>query len=361
MFDRNAPFNDLPALPPVAEVETAAVLKKAIAASRALAELKGMAERMPNQAMLIDSLVLQEARASSEIENILTTNDELFKAASDEALPASAEAKEVLRYRQALNHGFRQIKERPLATGLFIEVAQLIKQTDFSVRRTPGTRIANSRGETIYTPPEGEAVIRDKLRDLENFMHARDGKAGGLDVLVKMALVHYQFEAIHPFPDGNGRAGRILNILYLVDQGLLNLPVLYLSRHIIDHKAAYYEGLRRVTEEGAWVDWVLYMLDAVEQTSLRTRQQITDILALMETVRERVQREAPGVYSKELIEQIFRQPYCKIQFLERAGMGTRQTCSKYLRELERLGVLHGQKIGREVYFINQGLFELLTR
>ena len=361
MFDRSVPFNDLPPLPPAAEVETAAVLKKAITASRALAELKGMAERMPNQAMLIDSLVLQEARASSEIENILTTNDELFKAASDEALPASAEAKEVLRYRQALNHGFRQIKERPLATGLFIEIAQLIKETDFSVRRAPGTRIANSRGESIYTPPEGEAVIRDKLRDLENFMHADDG----LDVLVKMALVHYQFEAIHPFPDGNGRTGRILNILYLVDQGLLNLPVLYLSRYIIDHKAAYYEGLRRVTEEGAWTEWVLYMLDAVEQTSLRTRQQITDILALMETVRERVQHEAPGLHatgrSKDLIEQIFRQPYCKIQFLERAGMGTRQTCSKYLRELERLGVLHGQKIGREVYFINQALFDLLTQ
>lgn len=360
MFDRNSPFNDLPPLPPTTELETKAILKKAIAASRALAELKGMAERMPNQAMLIDNLVLQEARASSEIENILTTNDELFKAASDEALPASAEAKEVLRYRQALNHGFRQIKERPLATGLFIEVAQLIKQTDFNVRRVPGTRIANSRGETIYTPPEGEAIIRDKLRDLENFMHTEDG-LGGLDVLVKLALVHYQFEAIHPFPDGNGRTGRILNILYLVDRGLLNLPVLYLSRYIIDHKAAYYEGLRRVTEDGAWTDWVLYMLDAVEQTSLRTHQQITDILALMETVRERVQREAPAVYSKDLIEQIFRQPYCKIAFLERAGMGTRQTCSKYLRELERLGVLSGQKIGREVYFINQALFELLTR
>ena len=357
MYARDQPFNDLPALPPAAAVETAAVLKKAITASRALAELKGMAERMPNQAMLIDSLVLQEARASSEIENILTTNAELFKAASDEALPASAEAKEVLRYRQALNHGFQQIKTRPLATGLFVEIAQRIKQTDFSVRRTPGTRIANSRGETIYTPPEGETVIRDKLRELENFMHADDP----LDVLVKMALVHYQFEAIHPFADGNGRTGRILNILYLVDQGLLNLPVLYLSRYIIDHKTAYYDGLRRVTEEGAWTGWVLYMLDAVEQTSLRTRQQITDILQLMETVRERVQRDAPGVYSKDLIEQVFRQPYCKIAFLERAGMGTRQTCAKYLRELERLGVLQGQKIGREVYFINQALFALLTR
>lgn len=244
MFDRNLPYNDLPALPPAGEIETSAVLKKAISASRAMAELKGMAERMPNQAMLIDSLVLQEARASSEIENILTTNDEIFKAASDEALPASAEAKEVLRYRQALNHGFRQIKTRPLATGMFVEIAQLIKEAQFDIRSMTGTRIANSKGDTIYTPPEGETVIRDKLRELENFMHADDD----LDVLVKMALVHYQFEAIHPFPDGNGRTGRILNILYLVDRGLLNLPVLYLSRYIIDHKAAYYEGLRRVTE-----------------------------------------------------------------------------------------------------------------
>ena len=357
MFNRELPFNDLPPLPPAAEVETAAVLRKAITASRALAELKGMAERMPNQAMLIDSLVLQEARASSEIENILTTNDEVYKAASDEAQPASAEAKEVLRYRQALNHGFRQIKSRPLASGMFIEIAQLIKETEFGIRRAPGTRIANSRQETIYTPPEGETVIRDKLRDLENFMHGDDA----LDVLVKMALVHYQFEAIHPFPDGNGRTGRILNILYLVDRGLLNLPVLYLSRYIIDHKNAYYEGLRRVTEEAAWEEWVLYMLDAVEQTSLRTHGQINAILALMESVRERVQREAPGIYSKDLVEQIFRQPYCKISFLERAGMGTRQTCAKYLRELEKLGVLKGQKIGREVYFVNGKLFDLLTQ
>ena len=360
MFKRDLPFNDLPPLPPTIDVETPAILKKAITASRALAELKGMAERMPNQAMLIDSLVLQEARASSEIENILTTNDEVYKAASDEAQPASAEAKEVLRYRQALNYGFRQIKSRPLASGMFIEIAQLIKETEFGIRRTPGTRIANSKGETIYTPPDGETVIRDKLRELENFMHAEDGP-GTLDALVKMALVHYQFEAIHPFPDGNGRTGRILNILYLVDRGLLNLPVLYLSRYIIDHKAAYYEGLRRVTEEAAWEDWVLYMLDAVEQTSLRTHAQINAILALMESVREQVQRDSPTIYSKDLIEAIFRQPYCKIAFLERAGMGTRQTCAKYLRELERLGVLRGEKIGREVYFVNAALFDLLTR
>lgn len=357
MFDRDHPFNDLPPLPPPGSVETPAVLKKAIGASRALAELKGMAERMPNQAMLIDSLVLQEARASSEIENILTTNDEVYKAASDEAFAASPETKEVLRYREALNHGFRQIRTRPLATGLFVEMARIIKEADFDVRRTPGTRIANVRGETVYTPPEGESLIRDKLRDLEVFMHADDE----LDVLVKMALVHYQFEAIHPFPDGNGRTGRIVNLLYLVDRGLLNLPVLYLSRYIIEHKAAYHDGLRRVTEEGAWEDWVLYMLDAVEQTSVRTQRQIVDILGLMERVREGVQREAANIYSKDLIEQVFRQPYCKIHFLEQAGMGTRQTCAKYLRELERLGVLQGRKIGREVYFINTALFELLTR
>lgn len=315
-----------------------------------------MAERMPNQAMLIDSLVLQEARASSEIENILTTNDELYRAALDEAVTASAEAKEVLRYREALQHGFRQIQTRPLATNLFVEMAQFIKQTEFSIRRTPGTRIVNARGEVIYTPPEGESLIRDKLRDLENFMHGEDD----FDVLVKMALVHYQFEAIHPFPDGNGRTGRILNILFLVERGLLNLPVLYLSRYIIDHKAAYYEGLRRVTEDGAWADWVLYMLDAVEQTSIGTQRQITAILILMEEVRERVQREAPSIYSKDLIEQIFRHPYCRIQFLERAGMGTRQTCAKYLRALEKLGILRGHKLRREVYFVNERLFELLT-
>lgn len=356
MFNRDAPYNALPDLPP-AGIETAAVLKKAISASRALAELKGMAERMPNQAMLINSLVLQEARASSEIENILTTNDEIYKAASDDGQLASPEAKEVLRYRQALNLGFRQIKDRPLATGMFVEIARRIKETEFDIRSTPGVRIINGKGETIYTPPEGEGVIRDKLRSLENFMHADDG----LDVLVKMALMHYQFEAIHPFSDGNGRTGRILNILYLVDQQLLNLPVLYLSRYIIDHKDEYYDGLRRVTEDGAWHEWVLFMLDAVEQTSIGTHRQIIAILALLETVRERVQREAPGIYSKDLIEQIFREPYCKIQFLEQAGLGARQTCAKYLRELEKMGVLTSQKIGREVYFVNRSLFDLLSK
>jgi Fic family protein len=197
-FDRTLPYNALPPLPPAALVENAVILKKAIRASRAMAELKGLAERMPNQTMLIDSLVLQEARASSEIENILTTNDEIYKAAADENLSASAATKEVLRYREALFHGLRQIETRPLTTSTFVEIVQIIKQTTFGVRNTPGTRIANASGETLYTPPEGETVIRDKLRELENFMHGADDWDG----LIKMALLHYQFEAIHPFPDG---------------------------------------------------------------------------------------------------------------------------------------------------------------
>lgn len=356
-FERTKPYNDLPALPPAQQIETLAVLKKAIAANRVLAELKGMAQLIPNQGILIDGLVLQEARLSSEIESIVTTNDELYRAAADEHAAASPETKEVLRYRQALRHGVAEIQRRPLSTNLYVEIAQIIKQQDFGIRRLPGTKIVNAQGEAIYTPPEGETVIRDKLDALDAFIHREDD----IDPLVKLALLHYQFEAIHPFSDGNGRTGRILNILFLVERGLLNIPVLYLSRYIIDHKPAYYEGLRRVTEEGAWEPWVLYMLAAIEETSARTQDRIESILALMESVRALVQKEAPGIYSKDLIETVFLHPYCKIQFLERAGLGTRQTCAKYLRELERLGVLVGQKAGREVYFINRGLFALLTQ
>ena len=259
-FDRTRPFNDLPLLPPPVQLETPAVLKKVIGASRALAELKGAGHVIPNQAILINSIVLQEARLSSEIENIVTTNDELYRALDDERASTSAEAREVLRYREALWHGFETLKKKPLSTRLFVEIVRLIRKTNLDVRKVPGTRIVNNRGEVVYTPPEGEAAIRDKLADLERFIHADDG----LDPLVKMAVVHYQFEAIHPFTDGNGRTGRILNILFLVERGLLELPVLYLSHYIIRNRPAYYAGLRSVTEEGAWEPWVLYMLDAVE-------------------------------------------------------------------------------------------------
>lgn len=229
VFDRSQPYNDLPLLPPKAELETKAVLKQAIAADRMLENLRGLAAQIPNQGMLVSSIVLQEARLSSEIENIVTTNDELFRAEADVDGKADAPTKEVLRYREALNYGFRSLRERPLSTNLFIEIVQIIKESEIQLRALPGTVLKNpTTGEVVCTPPVGQNVIRDKLANLENFIHAEDS----LDPLVKMAVLHYQFEAIHPFPDGNGRTGRILNLLYLVEKGLLDIPVMFLSRYI---------------------------------------------------------------------------------------------------------------------------------
>lgn len=351
-FNRVQPYNDLPLLPPAAELETKAVLKQAIAANRVLANLRGLAAQIPNQGMLISSIVLQEARLSSEIENIVTTNDELYRADADPEGKTDPHTKEVLRYREALYHGFRALKDRPLTTNLFIEIVQRIKQTGFQIRAIPGTALKNDQGEIIYMPPVGEAVIRDKLSNLEQFIHADDD----LDPLVKMAVMHYQFEAIHPFPDGNGRTGRILNLLYLVDRGLLDIPVLFLSRYIIANRAAYYNGLRGVTEGRDWDSWILFMLRAVETTAQQTFDQVLRIRALMENVQERIRLEAPTIYSMDLVEAIFHHPYTKIQFLVDAGIAKRQTASSYLQALAALGVLRESKQGREKYYINDALF-----
>lgn len=356
MFERNQPYNHLPLLPPAIELETKVVLKQAISANRMLANLRGLAAKIPNQGVLINSIFLQEARLSSEIENIVTTNDELYRAAADADGKTDAHTKEVLRYREALFFGFQALKDRPLTTNLFIELVRLIKQADISIRAIPGTALKNDAGEVVYTPPVGEAVIRDKLSNLEQFIHAEDD----LDPLIKMAVLHYQFEAIHPFPDGNGRTGRILNLLFLVEKQLLDIPVLFLSRYIISHKADYYQGLRRVTEEQDWEGWVLFMLRAVESTAQQTFDQVTRILDLMESVRARVLAEAESVYSKDLIEVIFKQPYTKIQFVVDAGIAKRQTASRYLQTLANLGVLREQQIGREKYYINEALFNELT-
>lgn len=356
-FDRSQPYNDLPLLPPAVELETKAVLKQAIAANRVLANLRGLAGQIPNQGVLISSIVLQEARLSSEIENIVTTDDELYRADADgTGGKTDAHTKEVLRYREALHHGFHALKKRPLTTNLFVEIVQLIKQSALQVRAIPGVVLKNDAGEVVYTPPAGEAVIRDKLTDLEKFIHAEDE----LDPLVKMAVMHYQFEAIHPFPDGNGRTGRILNLLFLVDKGLLDIPVLFLSRYIIANKAGYYDGLRGVTERQDWEAWLLYMLRAVESTAQQTFDQVTRIRAVMERVREKVQREAPGVYGKDLVELVFRQPYTKIQFLVDAGIAKRQTASTYLQTLAAMGVLRENKRGREKYYVNDALFAELA-
>jgi Fic family protein len=359
-FDPLKPYNQLPLLPPKVDIETPAVLKKAITASRALAELKGVGETIPNQAMLVNTIVLREAQSSSEVENIITTTDALFKAFTAKTNNIDPATKEVLRYREALWEGFNTLKKRPvLSTNVFIKIFQTIKENRAGIRNVPGTKVVNTAtGEVLYTPPEGESLIRDKLKNLEDYIHAQDN----VDPLIKMAVIHYQFEAIHPFSDGNGRAGRILNILFLVYKNLLALPVLYLSKYIIENKSDYYRLLRNVTEKEKWEPWILFMLDAVEQTSAYTRDKVIGIRSLLEKTLEDAKRRLPDrVYSKELIELLFHQPYTKGQFLVNAGIAERQTAAEYLKELEKIGVLKKHKVGKENLYLNLKLFRLLSR
>lgn len=356
----NVPYNDLPPLPPQMDVETKAILKKTITARSALAELKGLGQTIPNQALLVDSLILQEAKASSEIENIITTSDALFQALAATNRKTDVATKEVLRYREALWKGYSILKKRPvLATNLFIDIVQTIKEHTGGVRRVPGTAVVNAAtGKVIYTPPEGETIIRDKLKNLEDFIHGQND----MDPLIKMALIHYQFEAIHPFSDGNGRAGRIINILFLVLNGLLDLPVLYLSKAIIEQKNNCYRLLRQVTETNLWEPWILFMLKAVEDTALFTRELIVAIRAIMAETTETARKALPArVYSRELIELIFRQPYTKGQFIVDAGIAKRQTAAEYLKELEKTGILRAYRVGKETLYLNVKLYDLLSR
>ena len=357
-YSPDKPYNYLPPLPPEADIETPDVLKAAITANRALAELKGKSASLPNPAILVNSLVLQEAKSSSEIENIVTTNDKLFTALSAEDINADPQTKEVLRYRQALWKGAgRLAKGEPLSTGLFIELMQTIKETNDGIRTDSGTVIANpNTRKIIYWPPEGQELIRNLLVNLEGYIREDDG----VDPLIKMAVVHYQFEAIHPFEDGNGRTGRLINILYLLDKGLLHQPVLYLSDAIINQKQVYYKLLRGVTENGEWEPWILFMLKAVNSTSLKTMERIAQILSLLDDTLDIARKKLPSrVYSKELIELLFEQPYCKVKHLVDRGIAKRQTAAEYLRELEQAGILKSKQAGRENLFLNIGLYELL--
>lgn len=359
-FDPKKPYNDLPLLPPKEDIETKEVLKKAIKATRALAELKGLGETIPNQSILVNSLTLQEAKVSSEIENVITTNDALFRAFTASTTNIDSATKEVLRYREALWKGFNALQGRQvLTTNLFVDIVRTIKKNQAGIRNIPGTAVANGvTGEVIFTPPEGESVIRDKLKNLEDFIHIEDS----IDPLIKLAVIHYQFESIHPFSDGNGRTGRIINILFLVFRGLLELPVLYLSKYIIENKGEYYRLLRRVTEHADWEPWILYMLNAVEGTALFTRDRILAIRDLMEKTRLVAKEKLPGrVYSKELIELLFQQPYCKIAFLVDEGIASRNIASNYLNELIKIRILKKEKIGNEFVYLNIPLYELLTK
>lgn len=350
------PYNDLPLLPPAAEVETRPVLKQCITARAALAELKQAAELIPNQGVLVNALPLLEAQASSEIENIVTTTDRLFQyqSAGEHADPATREA---LRHSSALLEGFRALKQFPLNTRTAEQVCTRIKGTEMQVRRVPGTALANqATGEVIYTPPVGEDVLRSKLANWERYLHeARD-----VDPLIRMAVGHYQFEAIHPFTDGNGRTGRVINSLYLIQEELLTLPILYLSRFIIRHKAEYYRLLLDVTRNQAWEPWILYLLQGVEDTARWTTAKIAAIRDLSALTAAHVKQAAPKIYTRELVDLIFDLPYCRIQNLVEKNIAGRQAASRYLKQLVEIGVLEERAVGREKLFIHPRLLQLLT-
>lgn len=350
------PWNGLPGLPPKEELESKPVLKRCVTARAALAELKQAADLIPNPAVLINTLPILEARASSEIENIVTTADKLFQhlQADGSADPAT---KEALRYRGALLEGVRALKKRPLVTRTAETICTQITGTDMAVRKVPGTALTKASGEVVYTPPEGEALLRELLANWERFLH----EEASLDPLVRMAVAHYQFEAIHPFTDGNGRTGRILNSLFLVEQGLLPLPILYLSRYIIAHKADYYRLLLAVTRDGAWEDWLLYMLRGVEETAAWTTGKIGAIRKLSADTADYVRQRVPKIYSRELVDLIFEQPYCRIANVVEAQIAGRQAASRYLKALAGAGVLREQAFGKEKLFVHPKLMSLLTR
>ena len=351
------PYNELPKLPPQHELETRAVLKQCIAARAALGELKQAANLIPNQAMLINTLPLLEAQASSEIENIVTTSDKLFRHAqgNEQADPAT---KEALRHSRALFSGVSSLEKEPLTTRSAEHICSIINGVEMQVRKLPGTALANdATGEIIYTPPTGENLLRGLLHDWEKFMH----EGHDLDPLVRLAVGHYQFEAIHPFTDGNGRTGRILNSLFLIEQELLDLPILYLSRYILQHRQDYYRLLREVTSQATWEPWLIYFIKGVEETAIWTTAKIAAIRALSEHTAQHVKTRQPKVYSRELLDMLFALPYCRISDLVSAGLAKRQTASIYLGILTAIGVVRPIMAGREKLFLHTKLLDLLSK
>ena len=337
-------------------IETQPILKKAIQANRALAKLNGTAKIIPNQNILINALVLQEAKDSSEIENIITTHDELFRAGLD-IESVTHEAKEVQHYREALIRGYELVRDHGLLLKRdIVEIQGILEQNDAGVRRQSGTVLRNmATGEVVFEPPQNHEEIQALLSELERYIN----EPNDLDPLVNMAIIHYQFESIHPFYDGNGRTGRIINILYLILKGMLDVPILYLSSYIIRHKADYYRLLQEVRTQDNWEEWILYMLDGVEQTSLGTIDLVQDIHALMAKTQHQIQEQLPKIYSKDLVEVLFMHPYTKIDFLINKLQLHRHTASKYLNELEKLGIVQSVKIKNSKFFVNVELFERL--
>lgn len=350
----------LPQMPPPVELETVPVLKSLNRASRALANLKGQARTIPNQGILIDTLALQEAKASSEVENIVTTQDELFQADVFPDDPQSPAAKEVARYRDALRLGHRRLIETGglVLNSTLIDMFRLLKDRDDAFRVTPGTALKNERsGETVFVPPQDANEIIRLMTELERFVN--DDERSDLDPLIKMALIHHQFESIHPFADGNGRIGRILNVLYLTRTGLLDIPILYLSRHITRYKSDYYRLLQAVRDDGAWEDWVIFMLEAVADTADTTTQLVDGIGTQMREVKHRLRAALPKLYSQELLNNLFRHPYTRIEYVQNELGITRQTAARYLDALSETGFVEKHRAGKSNYYINTALVRLL--
>lgn len=352
----DAPFNKLPLLPPKIETETKAVLKATIEARAALAALDQAVRRIPNPTVLVNSLPVLEAQASSEIENIVTTTDDLFRYLDQDPSSSTPEVRETLRYRTALFRGVKSLHSRPLTVTTALEVCSTIHSREMGVRTYSGTFIGNpTTGEVIYTPPAGESLIRNKLSNWESFIHA----SAGLDPLVVLAISHYQFEAIHPFSDGNGRTGRILNVLLLVQAKILSQPILYLSRYLIENRTRYYELLLRVTSEGAWEDWILFILEGLRQTAVATVTKIDAITALQDRVLDRIRDLTTGGSNADLLALLFEQPYCRISdVIERCDV-SRPTATSWLNALVEGGVLSDFKAGRTRVFVNSAFVQLL--
>ncbi|MEA4859320.1 Adenosine monophosphate-protein transferase SoFic [bioreactor metagenome] len=346
----------LPKLPiDVSKTETIKILKAEIKASKALAELKGIANLIPNQSILINAIVLQESKDSSGIENIITTRDDLYKAVSETARKVDAASKEVMFYREALYTGFNQLRKHGfISINDIVVIQEALVQNDAGLRSLPGTKLVNDKtDDVVYTPPQSKDEIDELLKNFTEYLNNDD------DTLEKLAILHYQFESIHPFYDGNGRTGRIINILYLILKDHLTVPILYLSSYIIRNKDEYYRLLQKVRTEEAWEDWIMFILQGIEETAKETIQKVKALKELLDNTLEMVKTKAPKIYSKELVETLFENPYCKIEMVVKHLGVERKAASRYLHQLEDLGILNCVKVGKESIFINIGLMNIL--
>lgn len=348
-------------LPLQIDFETKAVLKKLAKAHKSLAEFKGVMSSIPNQNILLETLTLREAKESSAIENIISTFAEVYQSSVFSNLFTSPEAKEVHLYAEALKHGFELIQKSGLLTNNHIlEIQAIIEQNNAGFRKVPGTKLLNDKtGEVVYMPPQDAVEIENLMQNLEAFIN--NDELTDIDPLIKMAIIHHQFETIHPFYDGNGRAGRIINILYLINKKLLELPILYLSSYIIDKKNNYYLYLQEVRETGNWEPWILFMLDCVENTANEGISLVNNIYKMMQQYNQEIKEKIPKMYSQELLNNLFKYPYTKIEFIERDLDVSRSTAIRYLDELVKFGFLEKQKWGRESFYVNKALFEILSR